>query len=153
MASASFTNLALHLAKGTIDFDNDVFYCMLTTSIPTATETTGNLDTWIYRSSALGIEHPATGNYTTGGFLVTPVGAPSLDLPSNTCSITFLDAAPAFASSTISAVGGIIFRQVGGTMATPATDELVGWVDFNGTITSTDGDFNVTFTDPLDIVV
>lgn len=152
MASASFTNLALHLAKGTIDFDNDVFYCMLVTSIPTTTETTGDMDAWVYRDDVTS-EHAATGNYTTGGFLVTPVGAPSLDLTTNTCSVTFADASPAFASATISAVGGIIFRQVGGDLTTPATDELIGFVDFLGTITSTNGDFNVTFTDPLDITV
>lgn len=152
MASASFTNLALHLANGTIDFDNDVFYCMLVTSVPTTTETTGNMDTWVYRDDVTN-EHAETGNYTAGGFLCTPAGAPSLDLPSNTCSITFADAAPAFSSATITARGGIIFRRVGADLTTPADDELIGFVDFLGDITSTNGDFNVTFTDPLDITV
>lgn len=152
MASLNFTNLAKHLAKGTINFDTDVFYAMLVTSVPTTTDTTGNMDTWEFRDDVTN-EHAATGNYTTGGFVCTPAGAGTLDLINEKFVITFANGAPAFSTATITARGAIIFRQVGGTMATPATDELISFVDFGSDISSVAGDFNVTFSDTLDITV
>lgn len=148
MASTNFTNLAKHLAKGTIDFDTDAFKAILVTSIPTTTDTTGNMDTWEFRDDVTN-EHAVSGNYLAGGFDCTPAGPGNLDLINERYEITFSNATPAFASSTITAVGAIIYRNVG----TAATDELISFVDFSGTVSSTNGDFNVTFTDTLDITV
>ncbi|RKZ95460.1 MAG: hypothetical protein DRQ40_03550 [Gammaproteobacteria bacterium] len=152
MASTNFTNLAKHLAIGSINFDTDVFYAMLVTSIPTTTDTTGDMDTWEFRAD-VGNEVAETGNYTAGGFVCTPAAPGVLNLIDERFETTFSNGAPAFAASTITAVGAIIFRQVGGDMATPATDELISFVDFEGTVSSTNGDFNVTFLDTLNITV
>lgn len=148
MASLNFTNLSKHLATAKIDFDTDVFKALLVTSIPSVTDTTGDMDTWINRADVTN-EHAATGNYVTGGFVVTPAAGGVLDLVNEKFSITFVDGAPAFASATISSVGAIIYKSTG----LAADDLLVSFLDFGGTIVSTDGDYDVTFSTPLEITV
>jgi len=151
MASRNFTIVATNLAKGVIDYDTEVFYAMLVTAIPSE----ANLDGWGFRSDVTS-EHAATGNYTTGGFLCDSSVA-AQDDPTDSVDINIVpdvgNGNAVFTSSTITAVGAIIFRQIGGSMATPATDNLVSFVDFGGTITSTNGDFNVTFSTPMNIDV
>lgn len=82
--------------------------------------------------------------YPAGGFVVTPtVGA--VDTTNNRVPVTFADLTPALATATVSAVGGWIYKVIG----TAATDELVQFVDFGGTVSSTAAAFNVDFTSPL----
>ena len=151
MASRNFTIRATNLAKGAINYSTDTFYAMLVTTIPIE----GNLDGWAFRSNVTN-EHAATGNYVTGGFACSATvevqndGTDSVDI---TIVPTVGNGNAVFSNSTITSVGAIIFRQVGGDMTTPATDNLVSFVDFGGTITSTDGDFNVTFSTPSTIGV
>lgn len=148
MASLNFTNLSKHLATKQIDFDVDTFKALLVTSIPTTVDTTGDMDTWVDRADVTN-EHAATGNYTTGGFVCTPIAPGTLDLINEKYVITFADGLPAFAASTITAVGAIIYLSTG----VAANDLLVGFVDFGGTITSTADNFNVTLSTPLEISV
>lgn len=151
MASRNFTIRATNLAKGTIDYSTDTFFALLVTSIPSEV----NLDGWEVRNDVTN-EHAATGNYVTGGFACTAT-VEAQDDATDSVDVTIVPTAgngnAVFSSSTISSVGAIIFRQVGGDMATPLTDNLVSFVDFGGTITSTNGDFNVTFSTPSTIGV
>jgi len=84
MASANFTNLADHLARGQINFASDSFKFMLASSAPSTT----NLDTWVNRSDVTN-EASGTG-YTAGGVAVTAtVGA--VDTTNNRVPVTFAD--------------------------------------------------------------
>jgi len=142
MASANFTNLADHLAKAKIDFSTASFKCMLVSALPSATD----LDTWIFRSS---VSTEITGaGYTTGGVAVTAtVGA--VDTTNNRVPVTFTNLSPGWTSATLTAVGAIVYQVVG----TAGTDRLVQLVDFGGTVSSTSGNYNVTFSTPIYINV
>lgn len=139
MASANFTNLTDHQARGAINFATDTFKAILVTAVPSESD----LDTFINRSS-ITTEHAATGGYTTGGFSVTAsVGA--VDTANNRTAITYTCASPTYSSSTISAAGCIIYKSTGNA----ATDKLLHFVDFSGTVASSNGNFTVTFTSPF----
>lgn len=141
MASANFLNLTDHLARGAINFASDTFKSMLVTSVPSE----ANLDAWVNRSDVTN-EHAATGGYAAGGFAVTAsVGA--VDATNNRTSVTFSCSNPVYTGATLSAVGAIIYKSTGSA----ATDKLVSFVDFGGTVSSTSGNYSVTFSDPLHI--
>lgn len=114
------------------------FKMLLVSAVPTETE----LDTFDFRNDVV-TEVAASGTYATGGATVTcSVGA--VDTTNNRVAVTFGNPA-AWTGATISAVGGWIYKSVG----TAATDELVTFVDFGGTVTSTAGSFTVTLSSPL----
>lgn len=114
------------------------FKMLLVSSAPSESD----LDTFDFRAD-IANEVAASGTYATGGAAVTcSVGA--VDTANNRVAVTFGNPA-AFTSATISAVGGWIYKAVGSA----ATDELVTYVDFGGTITSTAGTFTVTMSTPL----
>lgn len=138
MASANFTNLPLKIANGSINFGSDTFKALLVSAVPSES----NLDSWIFRSDVTS-EVGASGSYATGGASVTcTVGA--TDTTNNRVPITFGNPAN-FTSATISAVGAIIYDVKGSA----ATDILVTFVDFGGTVTSTNGTFSTSFNTPL----
>lgn len=136
MASTNSLFLPKRLADAY--FGSGSFKMLLVSAVPTETE----LDTWDFRSD---VTNEITGSgYTAGGFNVTPtVGA--VDTANNRVAVTFADLTPALATATVSAVGGWIYKSIG----TAATDELVQFVDFGGTVSSTAAAFNVDFTSPL----
>ena len=138
MASANFTNLTDHLARGAINFASDSFKFLLVAALPSE----ASLDAWVNRSDVTG-EASGTG-YTAGGVAVT-VTVGSVDTTNNRTPITLTSLAPGWTTSTISAVGGILYKNSGSA----ATDKLVSVVDFGGTVTSSASNFNVTFTTPL----
>jgi len=139
MASANFTNLTDHLAKAAVNFSTDTFKAILVTAVPSESD----LDTFINRSS-IATEHAATGGYTAGGFAVTAsVGA--VDTTNNRIAVTYTCASPTYSSATLSAVGCIIYKSTGSS----ATDKLLHFVDFGGTVTSTAGNYTVTFSTPF----
>jgi hypothetical protein len=114
------------------------FKMLLVSSAPSESD----LDTFDFRND-IANEVAASGTYATGGAAVTcSVGA--VDTTNNRVAVTFGNPA-AWTSATISAVGGWIYKSVG----TAATDELVGYIDFGGTITSTAGTFTATISAPL----
>lgn len=114
------------------------FKMLLVSAVPSETE----LDTFDFRNDVV-TEVAASGTYATGGATVTcSVGA--VDTVNNRVAVTFGNPA-AWTGATISAVGGWIYKSVG----TAATDELVTFVDFGGTVTSTAGSFTVTLSSPL----
>jgi flagellar basal body rod protein FlgG len=136
--STNFTNLTDHLAKGAINFSTDSFKTMLVSVAPTESE----LDTWVNRSSVAN-EVVGTG-YTSGGVALTlTVGA--VDTTNNRTAITATNLSPGWTVATITAVGEIIYKSTGSA----ATDKLVCYKDFGGTVTSTAGNFNTTYATPL----
>lgn len=139
MASANFSNITDHLSRAAVNYATDTFKAILVTSVPSES----NFDTWVNRSDVTN-EHGATGGYTAGGFSVTAsVGA--VDTTNNRVAVTFTCASPTYSSATLSAVGCIIYKSTG----TSSTDKLLHFVDFGTTVSSTAGNFTVTFTTPL----
>jgi len=139
MASANFTNLTDHLAKGAVNFSTDTFKAILVTAVPSESD----LDTFVNRSS-VATEHAATGGYTAGGFAVTASVA-AVDTTNNRVAVTYSCASPTYSGATLSAVGCIIYKSTGSS----ATDKLLHFVDFGGTVTSTAGNYTVTFSTPF----
>ena len=136
MASANSLFLPKRLADAY--FGSGIFKMLLVSAVPSESD----LDTWDFRND---VPNEVTGaGYTAGGFNVTPTVS-AVDATNNRVSVTFADLSPALATATVSAVGGWIYKAVG----TAATDELVQFVDFGATVTSTAAAFNVDFTSPL----
>ena len=137
MASANFTKLVDYLATGAINLNTATYKCMLVTAVPSE----ANLDAWAVRSD---VSTETTGTaYVAGGVAVT--GTYAYDTANNRSSLTFTNLAPGWTGSTITAVGAIIYQNVGSA----ATDKLMHFVDFLGTVSSTSGTYSVTFSAPL----
>jgi len=135
MPSSNF----LALPKRTADaYFTGGFKMLLISAAPSE----ANLDAWSVRSDVT-TEVAASGSYPTGGAPVTAtVGA--ADVANNRVPVTFASPAP-FTGTTIGAVGGIIYKDKGSAGA----DELVTYVDFGGTVSSTNDTFTVTINSPL----
>lgn len=135
MAAANPLILPKRLADA---YFTGTYKMLLVSSLPSEAD----LDAFDYRSDVAN-EVAASGTYATGGAAVTcTVGA--VDTTNNRVPVTF-GAPAAFTSATISAVGGWIYKVIGSA----ATDELVTFVDFGGTITSTASTFTVTMSTPM----
>jgi hypothetical protein len=103
----------------------------------------GNIDAWVNRSDVTN-EVAAGGGYATGGIAQTmTVGA--VDTTNNRVPVTPSNIVAGWTAASISAVGAIIYLSTG----TAATDKLISFVDFGGTITSTNGNYGITYTTPL----
>jgi len=139
MASTNFTNLTDHLARSAVNFASDTFKAVLVTSVPSESD----FDAWINRSDVTS-EHGATGGYTTGGFSVTASVA-AVDTTNNRVAVTYTCGSPTYSSATLSAVGCIIYKSTG----TSSTDKLLHFVDFGGTVSSTNGNYTITFSTPF----
>ncbi len=130
---------SLFLTKRMADaYFTGTYKMLLVSSLPSEAD----FDSFDFRAN-IANEVPNSGTYVSGGAAVTcSVGA--VDTTNNRTAVTIGSPAP-WTGATIAAVGGWIYKAVG----TAATDELVGFVDFGGTITSTAGTFTVTVTTPL----
>jgi hypothetical protein len=119
-------------------FGSGSFKFLLVSSIPTET----HLDTWDFRND---VTNEVTGaGYTSGGVAVS-VSVGSVDTTNNRVAVTIADLTPGWATATITAVGGWLYKDTGNA----ATDELIQFVDFGATVSSTAAAFNVDFTTPL----
>jgi hypothetical protein len=135
MAAANSLALTKRLADA---YFTGSYKMLLVSSAPSESD----LDTFAVRSSVAN-EVANSGTYASGGSSVTcTVGA--VDTANNRVPVTF-GAPAAWTSATISAVGGWIYKVIGSA----ATDELVSYVDFGGTITSTVNSFTVSMATPL----
>lgn len=132
MASFNFNNMVHKALTGGIDFDTDTFKMALVTSVLTETEK----DSFDFKDDV--VNEVANGNgYTTGGNTVTlTVAAP--DGANNDVEITA--SSVSWPTSTITAVGAVIYKDTG----TPGTSPVVCFIDFNGSVSSTNGTFTVT---------
>lgn len=135
MASSNSLFLPKRLADA---YFTGSFKMLLVSSVPSESD----LDTFDFRND-IANEVPNSGSYVAGGAAVTcSVGA--VDTTNNRVAVTFGNPTP-WTAATISAVGGWIYKAVGSA----ATDELIGFVDFGGTIVSTAGTYTVTLSTPL----
>ncbi|QIB67185.1 hypothetical protein [Kineobactrum salinum] len=141
MASRNFTHLSRHYAHGRINYSTGAFKAVLVASIPSE----ANLDAWEYLDDVT-IEIAAGGGYSLGGFDVTMIVA-ALDAANDLQAIALSAASPTYETATISAVGCIVYQDTGDG----ATSPLICFVDYDGTITSTAGNFTGTFDDPVTI--
>lgn len=135
MASLIYNSCIRDAIVGSIDFDSDTFKMMLVTSSYTPSKSHS-------KRSDITNEVSGTG-YTTGGNSCTATVA-SVDNVGNDVEISFT--VTTWASSTITARGGVIYKSRGGSSS---ADELVGYVDFGSDVSSTNGDFTVTVSSPL----
>jgi len=137
MASRNFTYLADHYARGRINYASDTFKAVLVDAVPDETD----LDTWDFRDD---VDSEITdSDYTAGGFAVTATVS-SVDAGNDRVGVTFSCASPTYSASTISAVGCIVYKSTGSA----GTDPLICFVDFGGTVSSTAGNYTVTFNNP-----
>ena len=130
---------ALILTKRMADaYFSGSFKFLLVSSVPSESD----LDTFDFRND---ITNEVTGaGYTSGGVAAT-VTVGSVDTTNDRTPVTITDLTNAWTGSTITAVGGWLYKVVGSA----ATDQLVAFVDFNGTITSTAANYSVAFTTPI----
>ena len=130
---------ALILTKRMADaYFTGSFKFLLVSSVPSE----ANFDAYDFRDD---IANEVTGTgYTAGGVTAT-VTVGSVDTTNDRTPVTITDLTNAWTGSTISAVGGWLYKVVGSS----ATDQLVSFVDFGGTVTSTAGNYSVTFTAPI----
>jgi hypothetical protein len=111
-----------------IDLDTDTIKIMLVTS--TYTPATAH----DFRDD---VTNEVTGTgYTTGG-----VALANKTITASGNNYIFDADDPAWASSTITARGAVLYKSVG----TAATDPLICYLDFGSNITSTNGTFTVAF--------
>ncbi len=135
MASGNALILTKRMAEA---YFTGSFKFLLVSSVPSESD----LDTFDFRSD---ITNEVTGTgYTSGGVAAT-VTVGSVDTTNDRTPVTITDLTNAWTSSTISAVGGWLYKVVGSA----ATDQLVAFVDFGGTVTSTAGNYSVAFTTPI----
>ena len=130
---------ALILTKRMADaYFTGTFKFLLVSSVPSE----ANFDAYDFRDD---VANEVTGTgYTAGGVAAT-VTVGSVDTTNDRVAVTITDLTNAWTGSTISAVGGWLYKAVG----TAGTDQLVSFVDFGGTVTSTAGNYSVTFTAPI----
>ena len=131
---------SLFLTKRMADaYFTGTYKMLLVSSLPSEAD----FDSFDFRAD-IANEVPNSGTYVAGGATVTcSVGA--VDTTNNRTAVTFGSPAP-WTGATIASPGGWIYKNVG----TAATDELVGFVEFTGGMTtSTAGTFTATITSPL----
>lgn len=138
MASFNF-NAAIHkIVTGAIDLDTDSFKMLLVTSVLGETEK----DTFDFRNDIVN-EVAAGGGYSTGGQACTLTVA-AVDTTNNDVEVTC--GAVTWTTATITAVGAVIYKSRGGAST---ADELLCFIDFGGTVSSTGANYVVTPTGSL----
>lgn len=135
MASLIYDSFFDDVNRGNIVPSVDTFKEMLVTSTYTP-----NKGTHTKRSDVTN-EVVGTG-YTAGGTTVT--ATVSVDTTNHRADVTFSN--PSWASSTITAHAGVIYKSRGGASS---ADNLVAYVDFLADIASSGATFQVTHTSPL----
>jgi hypothetical protein len=133
MASFNFNAAIRALVTGGIDLDTDSFKMLLVTSALGETEKDG----FDFRNDI--VNEVASGNgYTTGGSACTLTVA-AVDTANNDVEVTC--GAVSWPGASISAAGAVIYKSRGGASS---ADELLCFIDFGGTVTSTGATFTVT---------
>jgi len=132
MANAIYNSFKRDIANGSIDLDTDAIKLMLVTStyVP-------NIDTHAKRSD---VTNEVVGaGYTAGGATL----ANKTVVANLTSDKGVFDADDVvFSTATITARGAVLYKARGGAST---ADELISYLDFGSDITSTAGNFNITF--------
>ena len=131
MASLVFNSAIRAALTGGVNFAADTFKMILLSAVPGETEKDG----WDFRSDVT-TEITGTG-YTAGGSTVALTVA-ATDDTNNDVEITA--GSVAWPSSTITAVAALIYKSTG----VASSDQLIGTIDFGGTVSSTSDTFTVT---------
>ena len=129
MASTNFTNLTRNLVLARHNLGSDTLKVLLVSSVPSE----ANFDAWVARSDV-------TNEITGTGYTLD-----AIDTTNNRQSITLTNITNGWTTATFSALGAIIYKNSG----TAATDYLISFVDFGGTISCTAGNFSITYSTPL----
>ena len=129
MADIVYNSCLYDAVSGAIDFDTDTFKLLLVTS-----SYTPDKDTHTKRDD---VTNEVTGTGYTGGGATT-VCTVTKDTTNDKIVISF--EAVSWVTSTITAAGGVIYKSRGGASS---ADELVGYIDFNGSISSSSSTFSV----------
>ena len=132
MANQIFNSFKRDVINGSIDLDTDTIKLMLVTSAYTP-----NIDTHTKRSD---VTNEVTGTgYTAGGVAL----ANKTVTVNNTTDKGVFDADDVtISTATITARGAVLYKSRGGASS---ADELICYLDFGSDITSTAGNFNITF--------
>lgn len=130
MADVVYNSTKRDVQNGAIDFNTDTFKAMLVSGY------TPNKDSHSKRSDITGeISGPG---YVAGGATLSNVTFTQ----DNTDNESVLDCDDiVWTGATLSATGCVIYKSRGGASS---ADELVKFIDFGGTITSSGGDFKIT---------
>lgn len=132
MADVFYNAAKKYLLNGAVDLDTDTIKVMLVTS-----SYSPNIDTHEYRDDVTN-EHSSSGtNYTAGGETLANKSVTA----DNTDNEGVFDADDvAWASSTITARGAVLYKARGGASS---ADELICYFDFGSDKTSTNGTFTI----------
>lgn len=132
MASVLYNSFKRDIMNGSIDLDTDTLKIMLVTSTYSP-----NIDTHTKRSDITN-EVSGTG-YTAGGATL----ANKTVTADNTDDEGVFDADDVvWTTATITARGAVIYKSRGGASS---ADELICYIDFGSDVTSTAGDFTISF--------
>lgn len=130
MSASFFFNSWLHdLVTGAVDPSTDSIYMMLVSVAPS------RLSSASQKRSDIASEVVGTG-YTAGG----QACAVALALNDGLNQETLTTAVTTWPGATITAVGAVLYVRRGGS---PTLDNLYAYLDFGGTVTSTNGNFTV----------
>jgi hypothetical protein len=134
--------LGLASATGPINFTSDTFYLLLVTSTYTAlSQATAEAQEFLSDVNAVsGAEATGTG-YTAGGQALAGLAVSLTGTTTGKVAVTN----PSWASSTVTAVGAILYKHTG----TATTSTLIAYYDFGGSVASTAGTFTVSFASGL----
>jgi len=138
MASTNFTNLPRALATAGHNFSSDTLKVLLVSSIPSE----ANLDAWANRSD---VTNEITGTGYTAGGIAQAYTLDALDATNNRQSVTLTNISNGWTTATISAVGCIVYKNSGSA----ATDKLISFVDFGGTVAVTAGSYGINYSTPI----
>ena len=140
MASTNFTNFTRNLAIARHNFSSDTLKVLLVSAVPSE----ANLDAWVSRSD---VTLEITGTAYLAGGISQPFTLDALDTTNNRQRIAPTDIVNGWTGATFSALGAIIYKNSGAA----ATDYLITFVDFLGTVTCTAGTFSIDYTSAIDI--
>lgn len=155
MASFIYDNAWKHILAGNMDFSDDAsgdntehtFKMVLVTSSYTPNQGSDEFYSTITGTSgyeATDTGSPSAGNgYLSGGKPTTPTV--TVDGTNHDIEIDFGQVQ--WQEATVSAVAAVVYRFTG----TDSTGQLLAYLDFGGTVASTDGTYTVSITTPLTI--
>lgn len=131
MATQLYNSYKVLEGNGGINLDTDVIKVMLVTNVYVP-----NIDTHDFRDD---VTNEVVGaGYVSGGKILANIVV-AIDTVNDRATLDGDDIQ--WAASTITAAGAVIYRNVG----TPATDDLIGFLDFGGDIVSDNGDFDIAW--------
>ena len=137
MPSIIFNSAIRAALTGGVNFASDSFKMILLSAVPGETEK----DAWDFLSNVT-TEIAAGAGYAAGGNAVVLTVAATDDVNND----VEISAAPvAWPTSTITARAALIYKNTG----VAATSQVIGTIDFGGTVASTNDTFTVTATAPI----